>query len=64
MTTKVVEKPREEVFMVPEGGEVVLQFPPRLTSATFADLKAWIDLTIRKLSRLVDDENQSANDGQ
>ena len=43
----------EEVFNVPEGGEVVIQFPSRLSVDTFTDLSDWLKIVLRKIERSV-----------
>jgi hypothetical protein len=51
---------REEVFDVPEGGQVILQFPATMTPDTFVDFKDWLQIAIRKIGRLVREPNQTA----
>ena len=49
---------KEDVFTLDEG-DVVLQWPATLSSASYADLKDWLDLMLRKIERQApaDDEN-------
>ncbi|MCO6439290.1 MAG: hypothetical protein J5J06_19545 [Phycisphaerae bacterium] len=49
---------QEEVFNVPEGGEIVLQFPSSLTPDTFQDFQDWLKIAIRKIGRRVSDSGQ------
>lgn len=41
---------RRDIFTLDEG-EAILQWPSRLTAEGFEDLKAWLDLIIRKAER-------------
>ena len=52
----------EEVFNVPEGGQVILQFPATMSSDTFTDLKDWLQIAIRKIGRCVRDDSKQASD--
>lgn len=52
----ILNQSREEVFVVPEGGEIILQYPAKLTTATFEDFKDWLNIAIRKIGRTVQDD--------
>ncbi len=43
----------EDIFTIVEGGEVVLRFPIHLSPDTYAELKDWIDIVMRKIGRSV-----------
>ncbi|MCZ6817684.1 MAG: hypothetical protein O7F76_13435, partial [Planctomycetota bacterium] len=43
---------REDVFGLSEG-DVVLQYPARLSQESFEDLRDWLQIEIRKIRRLV-----------
>lgn len=58
----VIGKPREEVFTVPEGGEIVLQFPASLSPDTFQDFQDWLKIAVRKIGRLVRSELNKTSD--
>ena len=49
---------KEDVFTLDEGN-AVLQWPATLSLASYADLKDWLDLMLRKIERQApaDDEN-------
>lgn len=55
---------REEVFVVPEGGDIVLQFPTAISQESFDDFKDWVQIAIRKIGRLVQEDppEQTGND--
>jgi hypothetical protein len=46
---------KEDTFNLDEG-EVVLQWPERLSQASFDDLESWLQLQLRKIKRRVTDE--------
>jgi hypothetical protein len=49
-----------EIFIVPEGGEIVLRYPRHLTEATFADFEEWTKLVVNKMRRWVQHETEAA----
>lgn len=49
---------KEDVFTLDEG-EVVLQWPERLSKASFEDLEGWMQIQLRKIKRHVTDGGSS-----
>lgn len=45
---------KQDTFSLDEG-QVILQWPEKMTSASYDDFKAWIDLQVRKIGRAVKD---------
>lgn len=43
---------RSDVFTLDEG-EVILQYPERLSAESYEDFKAWLDLIAKKAKRAV-----------
>ena len=43
---------KEDIFTLDEG-EVVLQWPERLSKESFEDLETWMGLQLRKIKRRV-----------
>jgi hypothetical protein len=56
-------KMRQDTFTLDEGA-VSLQWPERLSKASYADLKDWLEIMSRKIERAVttDDENKDSAD--
>jgi hypothetical protein len=47
---------KEDVFSLKEG-DVVLQYPERLSSASYEDFSAWAQIILRKIKRSVSDNS-------
>ncbi len=44
---------KQDVFSLDEG-QVILQWPSKMSHASFEDFKDWIDLQLRKIGRSVE----------
>lgn len=52
---------KEDVFTLEEG-QVVIQYPDRFSQESFEDLESWLQLVIRKVKRLVRDNEPGDKD--
>ena len=48
----------QDVFSTPEG-EIILRWPTRLSEATIQDVKDWLKIVERKISRSVAEDKPS-----
>ena len=56
--TAIPPKPpemREDVFSLTEG-DIILQWPTAISPESYADMKDWLDLVLRKIERKVTEE--------
>ena len=44
---------RQDVFNLPEGGDVILSWPESITAESLEDLKSWLETAQRKIGRFI-----------